>query len=324
MLALAIDPGHPEVHVETFDLVAEDEQRLGATLFTPCTAARATLIIHGATAAPQSFYRRFAWFAASRGLRVLTYDYRGVGRSRPSSLRGFEARMSDWAELDAAAAHRLARERFPDEPVVTLGHSFGGQLLGLLDAAHEIHAAVLVGAQLGYLGHWPFWRRLRLYAIWYGLVPVLNAIYGYLPGRAGLGEDLPRGVAEQWARWCRHPDYLASEHADAHERFARFDRPTLFFSFTDDAIAPARAVNALLDRLVRAPVVHRRIDPREHGGDVIGHFGFFRGRFAGSLWQDTVEFLLEAGAGRSAADAPRAQRDEVIADLQHGSRVKAI
>lgn len=301
MLAPAIDPAPSDVRVESFELVAEDAQPLGATLFTPSAAPRATLIIHGATAAPQSFYRRFAWYAAGRGLRVLTYDYRGVGRSRPSSLPGFEARMSDWAELDAAAAHRFAAERFGGEPVVTVGHSFGGQLLGLVDAAHEISGAVLVGAQLGYLGHWPLLQRVRLYAIWHGLVPVLNAIYGYLPGRAGLGEDLPRGVAEQWARWCRHPDYLESEHADAPARFARFDRPTLLFSIDDDAIAPPRAVQALLDRLTSAQMTHRRIDPRDHGGDPIGHFGFFRGRFAPTLWQEAVEFLLHAIAGRAQA-----------------------
>ena len=34
---------------------------------------------------------------------VVTYDYRGIGGSAPSRLRGFEARMRDWAFLDMTA-----------------------------------------------------------------------------------------------------------------------------------------------------------------------------------------------------------------------------
>jgi predicted alpha/beta hydrolase len=321
MLAPALEAASESVHVETFELVADDEQRLGATLFHPRENARGTLIIHAATAAPQSYYRRFAWFAASRGLRVLTYDYRGIGRSRPRSLRGFAARMSDWAELDAAAAHRFVRARFGGS-IVTLGHSFGGQLIGLLDAAHEVEATVLVGAQFGYVGHWPLLQRPRLYAIWRGLVPLLNAVFGYVPGRAGLQQDLPAGVAAQWARWCTHRDYLASEHLDAPARFERFDRPMLVYSFTDDAIAPAGAVQALLAALPSARIHHERIDPVAHGGDPIGHFGFFRGRFAATLWPQAVDFLLDALAVRAPAiadnPAPHSLSDELMADLQFG------
>jgi predicted alpha/beta hydrolase len=288
---------------------AADQRLLGATLFRPNQTPFGTVIIHGATATPQSFYRRFAHCTAvGTGARVLTYDYRGVGRSRPRRLRGDPATMSEWATLDAAAAHAFARERFGDEPIALVGHSFGGQLIGLLDQANEAAAAVMVGVQFGYYGHWPRRVQLRMLCIWRVLVPVLTRLYGYLPGSAGLGEDLPRGVAQQWARWCTHPDYLISEHADARERFARFDRPVLFYTFTDDKFAPSLAVTSLLEHLPAAKIVRAHIDPAEHGGAPIGHFGFFRSRFAPSLWQEAAVYLRDAIEGRTPQAKPTAPR----------------
>src|SRR5688572_17742879 len=84
-------------------LVAADGYRIGARLFEP-KAPLGTVVIHGATAVPQKFYWRFAKYLSNRGLRVVTYDYRGVGASKPSTLRGFRATLSDWALLDARAA----------------------------------------------------------------------------------------------------------------------------------------------------------------------------------------------------------------------------
>src|SRR5687768_441819 len=74
-------------------ITAADGFELGATVIAP-PRPRATLVIHGATATKQTYYARFAAYAAARGHRVVTYDYRGVGASRPRSLIGFDATMS--------------------------------------------------------------------------------------------------------------------------------------------------------------------------------------------------------------------------------------
>jgi predicted alpha/beta hydrolase len=316
----------PPVEISAIGLHAADGTVLGGTLFTPRARARGTIIIHSATAVPQGYYRRFAQFAAqAAGARVLTYDYRGIGKSRPGSLRGFQATLTDWARLDAAAAHRFVRERFPGEPFAIIGHSFGGQLVGLIDEPNAATGVVMVGAQLAYYRDWPAKEHRRLGFVWKMLVPAASALFGYMPGRLGLGEDLPRGVARQWADWCLHPDYLISEHLDARERFARFDAPTLFYSFTDDEYAPEAAVAHLLRRLRRAPVEHVRLAPEERGADAIGHFGFFRPRFSGTLWQEAASFLRESLAGRTphhtpsvSAPATLSLREEVMADLRHG------
>jgi predicted alpha/beta hydrolase len=284
---------------EAIPLVTADRTVLGATLFEPPARAEATVIVHGATATPQSYYRRFAEFLAASGLRVLTYDYRGVGKSRPETLRGYQATMTEWARKDAARAHAFVRERFGGEPVVLVGHSFGGQLFGLVEDVLESKGALLVGAQLGYYGSWPLLPRATLGVMWRAVVPSFAALWGYLPGKLGIGEDLPRGVAEEWARWCSHPDYLMSEHDDARTRFARFTSPVRLYSFTDDVYAPERAIRHLVSCFSGADVERVKSSPGDHGGKPIGHFGFFRPRFQDTLWADAANFLKDAAAGRS-------------------------
>lgn len=335
-LADAAPSSSAGVSARSFTLHARDGYGLGATLYSPRRAV-GTVIIHGATATPQRYYRKFAEFLAEGGLRVLTYDYRGVGESRPPTLVGFAATMTDWAELDATAAHSFVRLTFGDGPVVSVGHSFGGQLLGLTDEAHDVRGTLLVGAQLGYYGHWSGRGRVELALVWKAWVPAATTAFGYLPGRLGLGEDLPSGVAREWATWCSSEGYLMSHHADARDRFARFGEPTLLYSFTDDDYAPRRSVNALLERLVTARVEHRRVSPGEHGGKSIGHFGFFKPRFRDTLWTDARAFLAHAATSalrgfgeprrlpRFQVEAPYLEsgdigitQEDVLADLSFG------
>lgn len=300
-------------------IIASDGYELGARVYEPAGPARFTAVIHGATATPQAFYRAFAEDWARHGARVITYDYRGVGDSRPESLRGFGARLSDWAKLDAASVVAFARTAFGG-PRVMVGHSFGGQLLGLIDEARDVDAAVLVGAQLGYYGHWPPLQRLRLGLMWHIALPTLTSTLGYLPGRAGLGVDLPAGVADEWGRWCRSPGYLLDYEPGAAERFGALQSPTLLYSFTDDELAPRAAVDALVERLSGAALVHRRLAPADVGADRVGHFGFFRAHTGQPLWHEGLDFV-EAALGGTATPmlAPLHLTDaDIRADLEYG------
>ena len=303
---------------------AVDGLELGATLFHPTRAARGTVIVNGATGVPASYYSSFAEHLAASGLRVVTYDYRGVGASRPDSLRGFSATMSDWAELDARSVLGHVRERFGDSPLFWLGHSFGGQALGLIDDAREVTGAVLVGSQLGDLSVWPLPDRLKLSVLLGGLLPAVTRGFGYLPGAIGVGEDLPKGVAEEWARWCLTRGYFLEAHPVARRRFARFDKPTLLYSMSDDDFAPEPAVAQLMALLSSAPLEHRRVIPSELGVEAIGHFGFFRPRFTDTLWREVRWFFDDLIDGQRGfrprrARAPWNLDDEDVAlDLAYG------
>ncbi len=135
-----------DVFIDDITFPAADGYLLGATLFLPRGAKRHAVLINSATAVPRKIYRGFAGYLARRGCAVLTYDYRGTGDSRqkalvgynqPKSLVGFKASMSDWAALDVTAAVAWMRERYHSLPLNYVGHSFGGQALGLLRQQHR-------------------------------------------------------------------------------------------------------------------------------------------------------------------------------------------
>src|SRR6202012_5786096 len=148
-----------DVFIDDIALPAADSYLLGATLFLPRGAKRHAVLINSASAVPRRIYRGFAGYLARRGCAVLTYDYRGIGDSRqkslvgynqPKSLVGFKASMSDWAALDVTAAVAWMRERYKTLPLAYVGHSFGGQALGLLANNSEISRALLVASQATY------------------------------------------------------------------------------------------------------------------------------------------------------------------------------
>ena len=153
------ESGLDDVFIDDITFPAMDGYSLGATLFLPRGAKRHAVLINSATAVPRKIYRGFAGYLARRGYAVLTYDYRGTGDSRLRSLvgynqfkplAGFNATMADWAALDATAAVAWMRERYTTLPLNYIGHSFGGQALGLLANNTDVSRVLLVAAQAGY------------------------------------------------------------------------------------------------------------------------------------------------------------------------------
>lgn len=255
------------------------------------------VVVAGATGVKRQFYAPFARYLVQRGFSVLTLDYRGVGGSRPpGNLRGFQARMQDWGTHDLDAALAWVVDNAKPRRLLVVGHSVGGQLLGLADHADLVDAAAFVGSQSGYWGHWPLGTRLGIGALWFALIPGLSPLLGRFPSSSlGLGEDLPRGVAEQWARWGRDPDYLLRGDAKRREQFAHLRLPLLMVSIDGDFYAPHDAVDALAGFYAGARVRRVRL-PRT---PTTGHFTVFRPG-AEAVWRDLVAFLEDPGAEATA------------------------
>jgi len=282
---------------------ALDGFELKATLFTPAGQSasddyrdRPIVIISSATAVPQAYYDKFASYIAARGYQSLTYDYRGIGFSRPASLKGFEARMRDWGEQDLAGVLNWAKGEHPDRPIYTIGHSGGGFAAGL---AHNNH---LITRQLNVAtlsGHWRYMKDLEKYKVaffMYTLLPLITRTWGYFPGWVmGNAEDMPRGVMLEWARWCRSDDFLFDDPTlKSRENFEKFKAPLRALQFSDDIWGTRRAVEHITDRFENAPGAHLvSISPKDIGATYIGHMGFFRERFSDSLWEDACAWLFE-------------------------------
>lgn len=135
-------------------------------------------------------------------------------------------------------------------------------------------------------GHWPGPRKLVYAGLWNVFLPAVTQTLGRFPAFfLGGGEDLPREVALDWARWCRNPNYFGQD--TGHPAFAA---PILSLSFSDDPYAPLPAVKALLDRYGSPSKEIRHLEPAKVKLPSIGHFGFFRPK-AARLWQDVATWL---------------------------------
>jgi predicted alpha/beta hydrolase len=219
------------------------------------------ILIASALGVKRRYYDAFAHFAQQRGFTVLAFDYRVI-------------------DLPAAIDQlRGARS------ITLVGHSAGGQIPGLASNADAIARMVFVAAQAGYYGNYPGIHRWSIKTIWH-LMPLASRVIGYFPSRAlGLGsEDLPRGVATQWATWGRHPRYLFG--FEDSSRYASMRVPLLAWSFEGDWYAPPRAVDRLVENYSSA-----RVERRHVRDERVGHFGFFRRGVGEGLWAETFDWL---------------------------------
>ncbi len=269
-------------------IAARDGFQLAASLFG-AGSNDTVVLINSATAVPRGFYQRFASFLQHHGWSVLTYDYRGIGDSRPPSLRGFVTSMRDWALLDMTAVVDWIDRALSPQRLFAIGHSFGGQTLGMIDNAMLIDAMVGVSAQSGYWGVQGGREPPRVRFIVTVAIPILSHLVGYFPWRwFASGADLPKGVALEWARWCRSPNYLLDDDSLPLQNYQSFTAPILAYSIDDDDWGTARAV----DDMMRAyPTVTRRhLVPAAHGLQRLGHLGFFR-EGSEPIWRETIEWL---------------------------------
>jgi predicted alpha/beta hydrolase len=288
---------------ERLTLTAADGYALTALRYAAATPAVGHLVVAGATAVPQQFYRRFAEHAAAQGFTTLTLDYRGIGLSRPPSLKGFRMDYLDWARLDlAAAVDAMASEHVP---LFMVGHSFGGHAFGMLPHPERVARFYTFATGAGWHGWMPPLERLRVLAMWNLLGPVLTRWKGYLPwSLIGMGEDLPLGVYRQWRHWCRYPRYFFDDPAMrelAAERFARVRTPIVASNALDDLWAPPRSRDAFMAGYRNAPVHTVDLVPRRLGLGAIGHMGYFRPA-ARQLWDEALGWF-RSGAPASGAGA---------------------
>jgi predicted alpha/beta hydrolase len=288
------DPDAAAIAEEALTIAAVDGYALAGTRFAPARPASARVLIGPATGVQRRYYAGFARALAAWGFEAVTFDYRGIGGSAPPRLRGFEASMRDWGARDLTGAVQWALAQTPGLPVLFVGHSVAGQVLPMAEGAERLTAILLVGSQTGSLRNWTGRERWAVELFWRGVVPVTTRLFGRLPGWAmGGGEDLPAGVARQWARWGLHPDHLLGEHPEVRERAARITAPTAVVSFDDDFYAPRASVDLLASWYGPRGAQRLHLHPRDVGARAIGHFGCFRSVHRRDLWQRARQWLAQ-------------------------------
>ncbi|MGE8153810.1 alpha/beta fold hydrolase [Pseudomonas vancouverensis] len=264
---------------------------------------RAVVIINAATSVRCRHYSRFADYLFANGFDVITYDYRGIGESRPASLRGLQASWTDWGALDFEAMLKRAQREFAGQPIDVVGHSFGGCAAGLGASGHLIRRLVTVGAQFAYWRDYAPAQRWRMLAKWHVLMPLVTIIYGYFPGkRLGWLEDTPAGVVRDWSLSTSRYEKRASGRAiNGQLPFAAVNAQTLAISLSDDPYGTIAAIERLLGYFSGSQNTHWRIEPQDIGEEEVGHFAFFRSAYQATLWPIALSWLQN---GELAPDIP--------------------
>lgn len=283
-----------------FRLRAADGYELGAELHAAARPGhpRRVAVIHCGAGIAAARYRHFAHFLAEWGISVLTYDYRGIGASRPARLQALQATTSDWVEYDAAAAIAWLKSRFPSDLVLGISHSIGALALAAAPNAAEQDLLVFISPHTAYYGDYRRRYRIPMALLWHAVMPMVTRRLGYFPARRlRLGEDLPAGVALEWAR-RRSPDLRAAGAPGEGERSRRLldraaalNRPALALTVSDDAFATPAAAERLLSYFPGLRAEKLTLSPLEANVARLGHFGFFRREAGALLWPRLLSLL---------------------------------
>ena len=262
---------------------------IGITKFPSKSDTNKVVLIAPATGVKQTFYESFANHLSENGLTVFTFDYGGIGDSKQSPLSQFNTSALNWGQNDLQSVIEYVTEQYKGSELIIIGHSIGGQIIGLAPSSTQAKKIIMICAQSGYWKLWSGMERIKMWATWNIIFPTLTNIFGYFPGKKVSGmEDLPKGVALEWRRWCLSPNYLFDHVKEKHLHYDSITCPIISYSVDDDSYAPRKAVDWLSTKYRNAQIVRNHLEPSKIRVRKLGHFGFFQKRNSEALWGEVL------------------------------------
>ncbi len=260
--------------------------KISVTQFIPETIPKGLVVISSATGVKQTLYFKIATYLEQHNFAVYTFDYSGIGASKLQSLKKFNTSASLWATNDLEAVIQYAKKNHTATKLCLMGHSIGGQLIGLAPSSKEADGILLVAGQTGFWKLWSGLGKWKMCMTWYVLIPVLTKLFGYFPGKKiGASEDLPKDMALEWRTWCCSPNYLFDHVSNAEQSYSAIKCPIYSYSAQDDNYAPKVTVDWLTNQFKGQKAIRKHLIPKEVGISKIGHFGYFRSKNKASIWE---------------------------------------
>ena len=268
---------------EALTITCKDGYSLSARFYTASAMQKKNcpVLICPATGITQNFYQAFAEWLTTQGYDVLIFDFRGIGRSLHGPVSQSEASIVDWGQLDIPAAIETLLYKTQADQVILVGHSAGGQLLGIVPNHEKVAKVVAVSGSTGHVKGLKGRTRLLAPVMFNVIFPLARITKGYGPTQAiGMGENLPKDVAREWAQFCSKPGYIINaigkKVASAHDYHAQITCPITSIWASDDEIATQANVKDLLRLYPKAHTEMIELQPEEYGHKGIGHMLMFR------------------------------------------------
>lgn len=249
------------------------------------------VVISSAVGTKRGYYAKFALSLVEQGFQVVTFDYRGMGESK-LKMNDEVATMSSWGEKDLSAVIDWLC-KFEHNPHISLvGHSVAGQIFPLAKSKDKVKAAYFIASQTASSKYWSGSQKLSVNVLWNFILPTATTLTGKLPSWAYGGKyDLPKHVANEWAKWGRHENGVLQDCSERAEAFKEVNIPLRFVSIEDDnLLAPKKAVKRLYEQYGSADKDHQHWFPEDFGMPKIGHFGFFRPNNS-EMWKEAHHWL---------------------------------
>ncbi len=266
---------------------------LSTKLFEPKNPNGKLLLINSATGVKQQVYFSFAKYIAEKGFTVITYDYRGIGESKPKKIKNFDASMRIWGTEDFKTLTEFIQQNFANHQKYCLGHSVGALILGMNEDSTIFEKFVFVATQDAYIGNLSF--KVAITALLgFGIaLPVTTKLFGYFPAHYfGLGESLPKGVAFDWQTLILHKKSTRRLFEKTGKYFSEnLTQNTFIIHAEDDSWVTKKGMENLMTKSYpNLNPEYREIKISESEKGEIGHINFFRS-FNKNLWKIVLNEL---------------------------------
>lgn len=170
---------------EALSITCKDDYTLAARFYTADQNIRHSIpvLICPATGITKQFYHSFASWLSKQGFNVLVFDFRGIGESLHGALKKSRASIVQWGQLDIPAAVDTLLQKTHAEQIYLLGHSAGGQLLGIMPNHAKIAKTIAVSGSTGHVKHLSGRTKILAPLMFKGIFPIARYTLGYGPTR---------------------------------------------------------------------------------------------------------------------------------------------
>ncbi|MBQ4810249.1 alpha/beta hydrolase [Pseudoalteromonas luteoviolacea] len=283
----------PNITSREITIICEDNYPLAATVYQSNNDVKGAVLIGPATGIKRQFYTAFCEFLASHDYGVLSYDNRGIGDSLQGEVGKHPASLQCWGQLDQPAAIAALIKAFPDSNYHLIGHSAGGQLIGLAPNAKELTSMFNFASSSGRLLNMKIRDQFKSHFFMNMFIPFSNLLFGHTKSQwFGMGEPLPAAVGHQWRTWCNGGGYVKTAFGKTIDKhyFEELTLPALWVNAVDDFIANDKNVRDMMSVSPNIKAQTLTLDPKEHGLKEIGHMKFFS-RKSHTLWHIPLQWL---------------------------------